>query len=286
MKLSPSIRGLAALSIGFGALALAIVVSAQEPAPPGQSTPPAPPKAAKPQVADFRVDKPSSAVAKIQAALEKSAKADFVMMSLREVVEYLSDSHGIRILFDTRLVPEETQLAAVTLNLTDVPLSAVLDRVLDSQKLDWVIRDNVLLVTTPRRAANLLETHYYDLNKLGRVEGTPADIVDLIGQLQEDSVPDDLNAQEQIPEATKKVVNQNNLLIVRDNRHGHEMIEKLLLALAASAPDEPTTTVVPIPKLPALLPGVTTPRTPPVLPPNPAPKPEALPPTEPPAEKP
>ena len=286
MKLSPSIRGLAALSIGFGALALAIVVSAQEPAPPGQSTPPAPPKAAKPQVADFRVDKPSSAVAKIQAALEKSAKADFVMMSLREVVEYLSDSHGIRILFDTRLVPEETQLAAVTLNLTDVPLSAVLDRVLDSQKLDWVIHDNVLLVTTPRRAANLLETHYYDLNKLGRVEGTPADIVDLIGQLQEDSVPDDLNAQEQIPEATKKVVNQNNLLIVRDNRHGHEMIEKLLLALAASAPDEPTTTVVPIPKLPALLPGVTTPRTPPVLPPNPAPKPEALPPTEPPAEKP
>ena len=295
MKLGSKIRGLFALVVGFAALAGAIAISAADdpaPANPAPANPPATPPPAKPMpkpvAADFRVDRPAAQVAAIHAALAKESKVDFETTSLPDAFEFLSDLHGVRILIDSRVVPEETQTASVTLKMSDVPLSAVLDRLLDSQKLDWVIRDNVLLVTTPRRAANLLETHYYDLTKLGRVDGTPADIVDLIGQLQEDRVPDELNAQEQVPEATKKVLNQNNLLIVRDNRRGHEMIEKLLAAMAASAPEEPATVVMPIPRVPGPMTiphGIIPPRLPmlpgPAIPPKepaPAPKiPEAKP---------
>lgn len=273
MKMVSNWKG---LIVGLGAVAAAIAVAAAEDppsgaAPPGSSGPPmttpapmnTPAKpAAKPTAADFRVDKPGAAVAAIYAALAKDCKVEFANTSLRDAFDLLSDTHGVRVLFDTRVVSEDIQNASITLTMSNVPMSAVLDRILDSQKLDWVIRDNVLLVTTPRRAANLLETHYYDLSKLGRVNGTPADIVDLIGQLQEDRVPDDLNAQEQVPEATKKVLNQNNLLIVRDNRRGHEMIEKLLVAMAATAPEEETTSVVPIPRTPNGIPGVTPPRGP------------------------
>ncbi|MBA3484836.1 MAG: sigma-70 family RNA polymerase sigma factor [Pirellulales bacterium] len=110
----------------------------------------------------------SDAERKIVAALQSrlSGPLDFAQVPLREVVQMLGQEYGVQILFDhaalnaLALSPD----MEVTLQIRDVPLRSALRHMLnDLGVLDYLVRDDVLLITTKEAAATWLETHIYDV---------------------------------------------------------------------------------------------------------------------------
>jgi len=113
-------------------------------------------------------DKVLAAEARIEHALGQPASCDFKKMPLNEAVQLLSQTHGIPILIDKRglahalLQPN----APVNFSVRGVSLASALDLMLRPLHLTWTITDEVLLITTPEAAEQLLLTRVYPLEKL------------------------------------------------------------------------------------------------------------------------
>ena len=93
-------------------------------------------------------------------------------MPLTEVVEYLKDRHGIDVQLD-RPALEEAGIAPetpVSKRLKGISLKSVLKLMLDDLKLTYVVKNEVLLITTPDRASNDLETVVYPVGDLLSVD--------------------------------------------------------------------------------------------------------------------
>ena len=76
---------------------------------------------------------------------------------------YLEESHQLSILLDRKALDSAGVDAhqPVTLQLAGEPLEQVLDGVLKPLQLTWIIRDEVILVTTPEEADGHTETRVY-----------------------------------------------------------------------------------------------------------------------------
>jgi RNA polymerase sigma factor (sigma-70 family) len=112
----------------------------------------------------------SDAERKIVAALQKPLREpmDFVEQPLRDVAAILSETYDIPILFD---IPALDAVAAspdveVTFTISNVPLRSALRLLLrqsGAEALTYIIRDDVLMITTQEESETWLETHIYDV---------------------------------------------------------------------------------------------------------------------------
>jgi hypothetical protein len=124
----------------------------------------------------------------IRQALEETTVMEFVDTSLEDVIEYLKDMHkqkhphfemvlDTKTLNDLGIMPDVT----VTKSLKGITLRAALRLVLRDLGLTYVIRDDVLVITTPENACYLKVYDVADL--VAAKEGEAAVLDSLMGMV-------------------------------------------------------------------------------------------------------
>jgi uncharacterized membrane protein YgcG len=118
--------------------------------------------------ASVDLKKRGGAEERIGRALDESTSFEFIETPLRDVVEYLRDLHDIEIQIDQRSLDDvgigtETP---ITRSLKGISLRSALRLMLRELDLTYVIRDEVLLVTTPEEVENHLTTKVYPVADL------------------------------------------------------------------------------------------------------------------------
>ncbi len=100
------------------------------------------------------VSKPSPAERKIEEALEQPTQIEFVDTPLKDILDYLKDLHHIEIQLDSAAMKEEgvDEATQITKNLKGISLRSGLNLLLDELRLTYIIRNEVLLITTPSKA--------------------------------------------------------------------------------------------------------------------------------------
>lgn len=93
----------------------------------------------------------------IEAKLRQPVTFDFTESALSDVVAFLRDFSGVNVVLDQPALEEEGISGDTTINLklTHVTLSSALNLLFDQLALTWLIRDEVLFVTTRERARAL-----------------------------------------------------------------------------------------------------------------------------------
>ncbi len=105
---------------------------------------------------------------KIRKELEHETTMEFIETPLQDAVDYLKDLHQIEIQLDTKAL-EEAGIGSdtpVTRTLKGVSLRSALRLMLGAMELTYVIKDEVLLITTTDVASNELVTKAYPVADL------------------------------------------------------------------------------------------------------------------------
>lgn len=105
----------------------------------------------------------SPADARIRKALDEATDLDFVETPLGDAVLFLKDRHGIEIQLDVRALDEigSSSDVPVTIQARGITLRSALRLLLKQLDLTYVVQDEVLLITTPEKAAAILVPHVY-----------------------------------------------------------------------------------------------------------------------------
>lgn len=105
---------------------------------------------------------------RISKALDETTSMEFVETPLSDVVDYLKDLHKIEIQLDTRALEDAGAGSdtPITKNLKGISLRSALRLLLGGLDLTYVIKDEVLLITTPEKAGSELVTKVYPVADL------------------------------------------------------------------------------------------------------------------------
>jgi RNA polymerase sigma factor (sigma-70 family) len=101
---------------------------------------------------------------KIIKALSESTRLEFDDTPLQQVVEFLQDYHDIQILFDQQALEEEAidiTSEGVTVDLSDIQLRSGLNHILERLNLTFIVKDELLFITSQGRAEDLLAPRVY-----------------------------------------------------------------------------------------------------------------------------
>lgn len=159
----------------------------------------------------------------IRRALRTPTRVNFVDTPLREGLEYLGKLHHIRI------VPDAPKLAAegvamntpITLSLKDVTLESALDLLLSPLQLDYIIKDEVLRVTTSAEERKTFQMEVYPVRDLLLDGGiSPRELLDV---LQEAVAPQSWDNEEAMLRIAK-----DYLLIVRQTPRAQRTLGHVL----------------------------------------------------------
>ncbi len=106
--------------------------------------------------------------ARIIAALDDKTEIEFVDQPLTDVVEYLKERHGIEIQLDTKALTDAGlgSDTPVTRNIKGITLRSALRLMLGEMDLTYVIRNEVLMITSKTEAENMLTTKVYPVADL------------------------------------------------------------------------------------------------------------------------
>ena len=106
--------------------------------------------------------------AKILAALDEKTELDFTEQTLNDVIDYLQQRHDIEIQIDSKALADAGlgSDTPVTRNLKGITLRSALKLLLGEMDLTYVIRNEVLMITTKTEADNLLSTRVYPVADL------------------------------------------------------------------------------------------------------------------------
>jgi len=104
----------------------------------------------------------------IERALAGTTKFEFVETPLSDVAAYLQELHKINVILDKKALEDigvgtDTQ---ITKSLSNVTLRSALKLLLREHNLTWIIRDEVLMITSREQADNCLTTEVYDVADL------------------------------------------------------------------------------------------------------------------------
>jgi hypothetical protein len=112
--------------------------------------------------------KPGSSEQKIFEALDQPANFDFLDTPLTEVAEYLSTNYRINVVLAKSTLADAaiTEDTPVTSSLSGISLRSALRIMLGELKLTYVIRDEVMQITTPEDAESQLVTKVYPVGDL------------------------------------------------------------------------------------------------------------------------
>jgi len=105
---------------------------------------------------------------KIRKQLDELTSIDFAETPLQDVIDYLKDLHGIEIQLDAKAL-DAAGIGAdtpITRNLKGITLRSTLRLMLGALDLTYVVKDEVLWITTPDEAANILLPRVYPVADL------------------------------------------------------------------------------------------------------------------------
>ena len=106
--------------------------------------------------------------AAIRKALEATADLDFTKTPLDDIMGAIGDFTKIDIVLDKKALADIGMPSdlPMTVSLRGISVRAALDLILRNLNLTWVVRDEVILITTPEEADNWIETRVYDVSDL------------------------------------------------------------------------------------------------------------------------
>lgn len=160
---------------------------------------------------------------RIGEALSSSVSLEVHDEPLEIVLRKLADRFGINVLFFSRRVPGlDPSRNPVSLEVHDIGLSALLDQLLAPLGLDWVVRDDVLAVTTREEARTMLEMRLYDLRPFLEPAGSWAE-----KELSQ-ALAAALAAKGESQSAGKGLTMLRGILICVQGRRNHAALEALL----------------------------------------------------------
>ena len=112
--------------------------------------------------------KAGSSEQRIMEALDRPAQFDFLDTPLTDVATFLSDTYGINVVLAKSTLADAavTEDTPVTSSLSGISLRSALRIMLGELKLTYVIRDEVMQITTPEDAEGQLITKVYPVGDL------------------------------------------------------------------------------------------------------------------------
>src|SRR5262249_29642196 len=105
-----------------------------------------------------------SAAKRIDNELDKTTDIDFIETPLKDVVDYLKEKHVIPIVLKTKKLEEASVSpdTPVTKQLRAISLRSALNLILEDLELTYIVKDEVLQITTPADAQSATEIRIYD----------------------------------------------------------------------------------------------------------------------------
>jgi RNA polymerase sigma factor (sigma-70 family) len=136
------------------------------------------PQASDPSSWDFKRRSPQ--VIRIEQALTESSEVAFADTPLEEAITFLKEQHGIEMWIDKQSLEEQSVTVDVPINLTmrGTNLESALNLMLQPLQLDYVIKNEVLVITTLSKADELMETRVYNLARIPHL--APQELIDII----------------------------------------------------------------------------------------------------------
>lgn len=180
--------------------------------------------------AKFQVTWTGPEAAKSQEIYERlsqePSKVQFIDAPLEEVVGYLKDLHSVSILIDLEAFKSaglDIELP-VTINVTGQTAASTLDLLCDRYKLGWYVDRGILMISSKDDAAQQQSVRIYQLRQLNAA-GASQIVTKMIepGSWEVGGGHGDITA-----------VSDRNLLVIRQNRAGHDATESLLKSLEAT----------------------------------------------------
>jgi len=173
----------------------------------------------------------SEAERRIMSALKDPLREplEFVETPLSQVAMILSETYDIPILFDVRALDEVATSpdAPVTIDLNNIPLRSALRLMLNQiENVTYVVRDDVLMITTHEVAESTMETHVYNLSEL---VASATDLTELTAAIIETVQPD--TWQESGRGTGTMTTLRGSMLVVHQTQSVHEEIGKFLRQL-------------------------------------------------------
>jgi hypothetical protein len=187
-----------------------------------------------------------SATERIEAELVKETSVDFVESPLKDVVTFLSEHHQIPIVLSVKKLEEASVSpdTPVTKTLRGIQLGSALRLILRDLELTYLVRDEVLQITTPEDAESQLLIHVFDCRDLLAMQGGERDLrPDRLMDLITTNVNHDSWREVGGPGAISEY---NGLVVVTQTAETQKEIERLLdmLRKAAGLEAEPGARVV------------------------------------------
>jgi hypothetical protein len=105
---------------------------------------------------------------RIRSALDNPARMEFIETPLNDVIEFLKDEHEVPIQLDKKALEDEglDSASPITMNLAGVSFRSAMRLMLDPLGLTYVIKNEVMLVTTKVKAEEDLITKVYPVADL------------------------------------------------------------------------------------------------------------------------
>jgi hypothetical protein len=178
----------------------------------------------------------SRSVDAIKRALKETVNFNLGRVSLKDAIEYVGDKFKIEVQFDgngLRDVAIDPTATPVDATVKNVALRSALDLMLSQFNLTFVIKDEVLLITSRDKASTMLETRLFDVRDIvmGAGENPTATFEPLLDAVRMSVNPPswDINGGP----CTLMSFNSNGIcgLIVVQTYHGQEQVENLLAQL-------------------------------------------------------
>jgi hypothetical protein len=165
---------------------------------------------------------------KIRSALSDPTTLEFIETPLKDVVDYLKDLHGIEIQIDAKAldgvgVSTDTP---ITRNLKGVSLRSALKLILPDLDLTFVVRNDVLQITTPEMVERDVTVRIHHAADLLSDEASAKALVTAVEMALDASLP--TSDAEKPPPTSSRVTFFRNILLVRGNPHEHERVSTLL----------------------------------------------------------
>ncbi len=134
-----------------------------------------------------REDREGPAAERIRAALDQNTRLEFPNTPLRDAIQFLAHTHDVNVLIDE---PAATEAGVnisdnIDVVLQGVKLAEALNILLEPAGLTYVMTNDVLLVTTPDRAAREIDTRSYDVSGLVGQNGYSNEAANVVTELLE-----------------------------------------------------------------------------------------------------
>jgi hypothetical protein len=170
----------------------------------------------------------------IQQALEKQISLHFEDARLIDVIKHIASSSNISFVLDHMGLEEEglTSDTIVSIDLDGIRLKSALSNLLKPRRLDYIIEDEVLKITSKNRAQGPMNTVTYPVGNLLAAPSTDHAAISsetLISLITSFVEPDSWS--ERGGRGVIANYEKTHSLVVRQTDQGHEKIKKLLETL-------------------------------------------------------